>query len=313
MEFKPVEYTIIIPVYNASRSLEELCRRLLEVFVNITDDYEIILVDDASVDDSWSVMERFQCGDPHIKIIQHMRNFGQHRAILCGMAESSGEFVITMDDDLQHPPEEIPLLIETIRNDDLTDVVIGAYQTKCHSWLRNLGTKIIHWITSSIFQINRNLQFTSFRVLRRCVVDELSAINTPRPRIGHMILAVTRRIRNIPVRHEPRSHGKSGYTSRRLVSDALDNILSNSSLPLQLVSYLGFGCSIFSIILALYYLYRYFFIGVSITGWTTIIMLILFFSGVMLFSFGMVGEYLIRILRELRESPRSIIRRKVGF
>lgn len=309
----PVKYSIIIPVYNSADSLKELNERLTDVLASIAADYEIILVDDASDDGSWTVMEHLHASDPRIKIVQHMRNFGQHRAVLSGMNESSGEFIITMDDDLQHPPEEIMHLIEAIQSEEQADVVIGAYQVKQHSWIRNLGTKIIHRFTSSIFHIDRGLQLTSFRIIRRCVVTELVSIHTPRPRIGHMILAVTNRIKNIPVRHESRRQGKSGYTPRRLVSDALDNILSNSSLPLQVVSYLGFGCSILSVILAIYYLYRYFFVGISITGWTTTIMLILFFSGVMLFSFGMVGEYLIRILRELRENPHSIIRKKVGL
>ncbi len=310
----PVEYSIVIPVFNSADSLVELHHRLAEVFDRIApQNYEIIFVDDASTDDSWRMLEQLRRRDRRVKLIQHARNFGQHRATLCGMKYSSGEFVVTLDDDLQHPPEEIPKLIEAMRANGETDVVLGAYDTKRHSLLRNLATSLIRRLTAFIFKVDRGLCLTSFRLIRRSMVDELTALRTPRPRIGHMLLTVTHRIVNVPVRHDARRHGRSGYTLRRLVSDALDNVLTNSSLPLQFVSYLGFGSALAAVVLALYYLYRYFFIGVSVKGWTTIILLQLFFFGALLFSFGIVGEYLIRIMRQLTESPRTVIRRKEGF
>jgi len=305
-----IEYSIVIPVFRSAECLRELYERLTKVFQDISSNYEIILVDDASPDDSWKIMQQLRAKDHRVKIIQHMRNFGQHRAILCGLYHSKGDFVITMDDDLQHPPEEIPKLVDAIKSNDEIDTVIGAFEVKQHSWFRNLGTNVINAITSYVFSKDRALKLTSFRIMRRSIINELENTRYHNPRIGQLLLLITKRIINIPVAHHPRKHGQTSYTFRRLVSDALDNILSNSSLPLQIVSYLGFGSSLLSVVLSVYYLYKYFHAGISVPGWTTTILLLLFFFGILLFSLGIVGEYLIRILREVQGFPRSIIREK---
>jgi len=305
-----IEYSVVIPVYRAADTLQELCERLGNVLGEISPAYEIILVDDGSPDDSWRVMTSLREQNPRIRILQHMRNFGQHEALLSGMECSRGEFVITMDDDLQHPPEEIPKLVEAIRADDAVDVVMGAYKVKQHSWFRNLGTRVINAVVSYVFNKDRNLKLTSFRIIRRPVVAELTLDRSQCPRIGQLLLMITNRIRNIPVEHHARRHGQSGYTFRKLVATALDNILSNSSLPLQVVSYLGFGSAFLSMVLTVYYLAKYFIGGVSVPGWTTVVLLLLFFFGAVMFSFGVVGEYLIRILRETKAPPRRIVRRK---
>ena len=305
-----VEYSIVIPVFKSSECLCELYDRLTRVFKEISPHYEIIFVDDASPDDSWKIIQQLRSKDHHVKMIQHTRNFGQHKATLCGLQHSKGDFVITMDDDLQHPPEEIPKLIEAIRNNDEIDAVFGAYETKQHSWFRNLGANAINAITSFVFIKNKGLQLTSFRIMRRLIVKELENTRYHNPRICQLLLRITHRITNVQVTHHPRKLGRSGYSFRRLVSDSLDNILSNSSLPLQIVSYIGFSSSLLSVVLSLYYLYNYLFVGIAVPGWTTIILLLLFFFGILFFSLGIVGEYLIRILREVQGSPRSIIRKK---
>lgn len=308
-----VAYSIIIPVYRAAGCLPELYDRLTAVLEGICAEYEIIMVDDASPDDSWDVMRGLQGRDPRVKIIQQMRNFGQHKAILCGMQYARGEFIVTMDDDLQHPPEEVPKLIEAIRSDDNLDVVSGAYEVKQHSWFRNIGSQAVNAVMSYVFNKDSNLKFTSFRIMRRNVVRSILRHRVDCPRISQMLLVTTDRIANVSVIHDPRGHGRSGYTLRRLVADALDNILSNSSLPLQVVSYVGFACSFLSVVLGVYYLHKYLFVGVGIAGWTTIVLLILFFFGLLFFSLGVVGEYLIRILRESKRSPRFVERQRIGF
>ncbi|MGA1825569.1 MAG: glycosyltransferase family 2 protein [bacterium] len=305
-----VEYSIVIPVYKSAECLSELYDRLTKVFKEISSCYEIIFVDDASPDDSWKIMQQLRYKDQHVKIIQHTRNFGQHKATLCGLQYSQGDFVITMDDDLQHPPEEIPKLLEAIRNNDEIDAVFASYESKQHSWFRNLGANVINAITSYVFIKNKGLKLTSFRIMRRPIVKELENARYHNPRIGQLILRITHRITNVQVKHHPRKLGRSSYSFHRLVSDSLDNILSNSSLPLQIVSYIGFSSSLLSILLSLYYLYKYLFIGISVPGWTTTILLLLFFFGILFFSLGIVGEYLIRILREVQGSRKSVVRKK---
>lgn len=310
MSTSDLDLSVIVPVYRSEATLRELHSRLCRTLEETGLSFEIVLVDDASSDNSWSVMQQLRSADSRVKIIQHMRNFGQHHALLCGMAHSRGELIVTMDDDLQHPPEELPKLIEALQSDDDIDVVLGDYEVKQHNVFRNLATRLLTAITSWVFQCDRSLPMTSFRAMRRVIVEQLLADQSTFPRINIMILGITGRIKGARVRHDPRKHGRSTYTFRRLASDALANILSNSSLPLQLISYIGFASATLSFLLAFYYLGRYLAGGIGVAGWTTVVLLILFTSGLLLFSFGVVGEYLIRILKEVRKPPRYIVRRK---
>jgi dolichol-phosphate mannosyltransferase/undecaprenyl-phosphate 4-deoxy-4-formamido-L-arabinose transferase len=203
-----------------------------------------------------------------------------------------------MDDDLQHPPEEIPKLVRAIEGNAEIDVVCGHYHQKAHSTFRNLGAAILHRIDHAIFRTDQRVFLSAFRVMRRSVVDEIRLVRHAQPRIGPIILSVTSRIESVPVRHEPRRHGRSGYTLRRLVRDTLSSIMNYSSLPLQVVSFIGVGSAALSIALAIYYLVLYFGRGIGVSGFTTIVLLILFTSGAVLFSFGLVGEYLRRIVAQ---------------
>lgn len=304
-------YSIVIPVYRSSRTLEELCNRLQKVFEeSIQSDFEIILVDDSSPDNSWEIMQSLNKGDERIKIVQLARNFGQHNAIMCGFHIAQGNYVVTMDDDLQHPPEEIPVLIKALDEHPEADVVIGEYISKQHSFIRNLGTKTMNRITSMINGKDPNLKLTSFRLMRAQVVKDMTKISVEKPRIGYLLLKVTNKIINVPVQHDARAYGKSGYTFLRLAKDFFNNIINHSSFPLKLISYIGFLSSVVSFILAFYYLYRYFFIGISVPGWTTLILLVLFYFGILLFSVGLIGEYLIKILTETKRFPQYLIRKK---
>ena len=305
-----VDYSVVVPVFTSSDSLRELHDRLTAVFQDISPRYEIILVDDASSDNSWEIMQQINSEDHRVKIIQHMRNFGQHKATLCGLRHAKGNFIVTMDDDLQHPPEEIPKLVEAITSNESIDVAIGAYQVKQHSWYRNIASKLINATASYVFEKDLNLKLTSFRIMRRYIADELTKSDTYYPRIGQLLLTITNRIVNVSVVHHPRKYGRTGYTFRRLVSDTASNILGSSSLPLQIVSFIGFACSALSVILGVYVLCKYLFIGVSVSGWTSTMLVLLFFFGVLLFSFGIVGEYLLRILQEIKGTSRSLIRNK---
>ena len=303
--------SIVIPVYRGSKTIEELYLRVKNVFdLQIRKEFEIIFVDDASPDDSWEVMKKLRERDNRIKIITFARNFGQHPAILCGMRYATGEFVVTMDDDLQHPPEEIPKLLNDIINNEDCDVIIGKYVVKNHNLLRNFGTFIINKATNSIFDKSNDLRLTSFRVLRKNVVADILQFSTESPRIGQIILQVTNKIKNVDVVHSPRKVGKSGYTFSKLIKDFLDNIISNSALPLKFVTYIGVFSFVVAFLLVLVYLYKYFFVGISISGWTTVILILLLCFGFLFLSIGIIGEYLIRILREAKKLPQYIIRKK---
>lgn len=304
-----MKYSIVVPVYNSEKSLEELYTRINDVFVNvIKESYELILVDDFSKDRSFAVMEELHAKNPSVVAVQLSKNCGQHAALLCGFSFASGDFVITMDDDLQHPPEEIPKLIEGFAQNDC-DVVIGRYKSKKHSLLRNMGTFVSGLVSHKVYGKPKDLELTSFRMLRRNVVDDINHLSVHRPRIGNMILRVNSRIKNVTVEHSQRKYGKSGYSFMHLVSDLINNIVVDSSFPLIVVRNIGIGTFFLSIIMALYYVIKYFTRGISILGWTSMILITLFYNGVILFGIGVIGDYLIRIQDESRKMPNYFVRK----
>ncbi len=306
------KYSVVVPVYNSEKTLQELYSRVCKVFdENLQYEFELILVDDSSKDNSFRIMEQLHKSDERVKLIQLSKNYGQHCATLCGMNYASGDYVITIDDDLQHPPEEIVKLIDYMNCHNNVDVVIGKYDSKKHDWLRNLGSRVINKITNAIQKCPSDLELTSFRLIKINIVQMILNIHVCSPRIGYLLLDVTNNIANVSVHHDERKYGKSQYSLRRLISDFFNNIFNNSVFPLVLLRDIGFTSFLVSIILAIFYLIRYFTRGISIQGWTTIVLLILLFAGLILFGLGIVGEYLLRILNETKKLENYNIRRKI--
>jgi polyisoprenyl-phosphate glycosyltransferase len=303
--------SIVIPVFNASKSLEELCSRIHNVFQQtINEEYEIILVNDGSRDDSWNIMKQLHSKNNSIKIIDLTKNSGQHSAIMCGLNNFSGEYVIMMDDDLQHYPEEIPKLLNEIIQDESLDVVIGVFPEKKHNMIRNIGSKSMQYLGRKIFHMEKGIKFTNFRILRAATASHIAKFSVHRPRIGQLILHTTRRIKTVQVKHDQRKYGKSGYTMIRLFKDFFLNIISNSSLPLRLISYTGLIISLISFFIGCIFLIKFIVHGTSVVGWTSLIVTITFFSGFILLSLGIIGEYLIRILTENYKFPNYLEREK---
>jgi dolichol-phosphate mannosyltransferase/undecaprenyl-phosphate 4-deoxy-4-formamido-L-arabinose transferase len=293
-----VEFSVVIPVYNSEKTLASLVERISAVFNRIGRSYEIVLVDDGSRDGSWKLIQQMHAQGAPLRAFRLMRNHGQHYALKCGLDNCVGRFAITMDDDLQHPPEEIPKLIEALDTDPEVDVVIGKYDSKKHSAYRNFGTWILDATRRIVFRVDPRLTMSSFRIMNRVVLDELCKVRHANPRIGFIILSLTSRVKNTPVHHEPRSEGRSSYTLRKLISNTLDSIISYSPLPLRFVSYLGIFSASISMLLALYFLLLYFLGKIQVSGFMTTTLLILFTGGVIMFSFGLVGEYLSRIISQ---------------
>ncbi len=297
-------YSIIIPVYNSENSLKELYERIMTVFDSVLNEkFEMILVNDSSGDNSWEVMQELHKADKRVKIINLANNFGQHAALLCGLKYFSGEFVVMMDDDLQHPPEEIPKMISVLHENPDVDVVFGDYKSKKHSLHRNLGSFIVNRIGKMVTKRDNDIRVTSFRVVRAELAKKLISINIQQPRVGGLIMHSTNRVMSVEVEHQPRVYGKSGYKFSRLYKDFLSIIIGNSVLPLKIISTFGVIVSLISMLIAAYYFIRYFVRGVSAVGWTSLIVAITFFSGVILFTLGIIGEYLIRILQEAKKMP----------
>jgi dolichol-phosphate mannosyltransferase/undecaprenyl-phosphate 4-deoxy-4-formamido-L-arabinose transferase len=299
--------SVVIPVYRSQAGLDELYKRLHSALDEITPHWEILFVDDCSPDDSWKKLDELVALDPRVRALQLMRNYGQQRAVLTGLAHSQGEFIVTMDDDLQHRPEEIRLLLDTIRSSN-ADVVIGRYRSKKHGLIRRLGTRVAKWLAEKTIGVPSNLSLTSFRIIRHSVAQEVSKIQHSNPVVGYLLFAVTRRFENVEVHHDPRKVGVSNYSLRDLVDYFLCIVTDYSDWPLRALGGAGCALSAGSFALGGFHLFRYFSGAVTVSGFTTIVLLLTTLSGFILIGLGIIGAYLLRILRRDGPDARVAIR-----
>ncbi len=304
-------FSIVVPVYNSEHTIEELYRRLVTVFeTEIHEPFELLLVDDSSRDRSWSIMKRLHASDPRVKIFQMAKNFGQHPALLCGFHYVSGDFVITMDDDLQHPPEELPKMIAVMNERDDVDVILARYENRKHNLIRRIGTRISVHMTTKMLGKDPNLEITSFRLMRRFIVDAIKDTSVHAPQIGNLLVATSNRIINVDVRHDARAFGKSGYTFRELKRELFYDIMTHSVLPLTIVRNIGIFTFLLSIILAVVFLIQFLLGMISVPGWTSIILVLLATCGLTLLSIGILGEYLMHVLNQSKQMPHYVLRQK---
>ncbi|MHC4754076.1 MAG: glycosyltransferase family 2 protein [Planctomycetota bacterium] len=301
--------SIIVPVYKSEDTLQLLYERVDKTFNNIEAEYELIFVDDCGNENTWEVLKSLRESNKKVRIIRLTRNFGQHNALMCGFSFAVGEFIVTIDDDLQNPPEEIPKLIDAIKASG-HDVVYGAPEERKHSFSRNLFSSIFNGFISLIYGKSSNFKLSNFRIIKKSVIDQITKVQTPNPFIGLLILKVTDRIGTVVVKHHERTKGKTTYSTVKLIRHFLNGVLYHSALPLKVVSLLGILSFCISFILGLFYLISYLRGIITVSGWTTLVLLILFFSGIIMFSLGIVGEYLFRIIQEVHRNPQYVIREK---
>ena len=304
-----MEISVVIPCYNSAKSVEELVERISTALQKLNIEYEVILVNDCSQDNTLEITKQLISQYSNIKLIDLMFNVGQFRALYCGLDVSKGKYVVTIDDDLQHPPEEISKLYNAIKNDENIDAVFGKYGDKKHSTFRNLGSSFIKFINEKIYGKPKDLTMSAFRIMRRELVETVLSHKTISPVIGAVILKSTNQIINVDVQHDKRKHGKSNYNFIKLIKATLDNVLNFSSLPLQTISLIGIAVSLVSFLFSMFYLVRYFFTDAGVPGWTSIMVLLNFYAGLILVSLGLIGEYLIRILMEVNGTPKYKIRK----
>lgn len=306
------EISIVIPVYRSEATLPALIDRLSGVLNGMQIPWEIVLVDDNSPDGAWGVLVELQRTDPqHLTIVQLMRNFGQHNAIMGGFHYARGRWIVTIDDDLQNPPEEIPRMHQAIRDQNL-DLVYGEIATKKkHGPIRNLGS----WLVTSFyrFAFQSKVRPTSYRIIRRDVVDQILNYDLNFTYIDGLLCWCTQRVGAVPVTHCSRVEGASGYSWRKLSTLALNLLTNFSLLPLQVVSLLGFALSACGLFLGLYYLLQHFFGNIEQPGYASIIVSIFIMSGVQLLSLGVMGEYLGRMHLNINRKPQFVIRSAIGI
>jgi glycosyltransferase involved in cell wall biosynthesis len=307
----PVELSVVVPVYMNQGGLDEFFRRVKPVLEAVTKRWELVMVDDGSTDGSFGVLQKLRAAEPRIKLIQFGHNHGQHHAILCGLQHSRGDAVITLDDDLQNPPEEIPRFLKALAEGH--HIVIGRIAEKKHSWFRNLGSRSVQALTNTILGKPRHLAFSSYRGLSRQAVDAIAAYKGVHPYLPALILSAvpTYSIVNIDVRHDPRHHGRSTYNLRKLVKLASYLLINHSFIPLRAMIYWGVMVSLGSLVFAVYVALREVFgHHTGVLGWPSLAVLISFFSGNILLALGVLGEYIGRLVQESATNLQFYIFRK---
>jgi len=283
-----VTYSIAVPVYNSENLLDELCSRIIKTLSLYT--FQIIFVDDASVDNSWQVLNKLKQQHPDIiKIVQLQKNYGQHAALLCAFSFCTGDYTITIDDDLQYAPEDILLLIQKEEASN-ADVIYGVTTDKKHSTIRNLGSNLVYFISWLYEDIK--YKGSSFRLINKKVISAI-ADNHSNSYISldNVLRWYTASFSFIDVPHYPRPSGTSGYNTIKLLKLYSGRATSYSILPLKLMTYIGFLFSVIFFLVGTYFICKKFF-GYVPGGFTAIIVTILFCSSIITFCLGIIGQYL---------------------
>ncbi len=297
--------TAVIPVYNSEENLELLLARLSRVLEEHSEAYEIIFVNDSSQDASWQVICDLTNKNHSAKGVNLMRNYGQHNALLAGIRMAQYELIVTIDDDLQHPPEEIPKMLKKL--DEGHDVVYGSAEEKKHGFLRNFSSQITKLAFQSIMKVQVARKISAFRVFRTSLRNAFENYNAPHPSIDVLLSWATVRFSFVDVRHEEREIGKSNYTFRKLLGHAINMMTGFSTMPLRIASLLGFFFTLFGIAVFLFVFLRYMLYGAPVQGFTFLASTIAIFSGVQLFVFGIFGEYLARMYSRIMDRPTYIV------
>ena len=302
--------SIVIPVFNSQATIEEVVVRTVQVMNSEKLSYEVILVDDASSDDSWEKIEALARENKNIIGLQLLKNSGQHSANLCGFRHSKNEIIITIDDDLQNPPEEIPKLIKLINEGK--DLVYGEFSSKKHNFFRSLGSKVVNYINKNVFDIKTNISFSNFRAIDRKIITHICSENHFKPYIPGLILKYSQNIGGISVQHDERKIGRSNYTLRKLISLVFDLLFQHSTIPLRLASILGLLSSFVVFIFGIYTFYQAVISDVAVPGWASIAILLSLSSGLIILSISVIGEYLIRILNQVSHQDSYKISQKIN-
>lgn len=300
--------SVVVPVFNSQNTLVDLVQRLTSVLSSLCSKYEIILVNDGSKDQSWNVIEKLSQDFRNIQGLNLMRNYGQHNALLCGLRAARYEIVVTLDDDLQNPPEEIHKLLDELNQG--YDVVYGTPLKQAQSPWRNLASWITRLALQSTMGVTHARNVSAFRVLRTHLREAFDGYRSPYVILDVLLTWGTTRFSAVTVEHDPRKIGHSNYNLKRLILHAINMVTGFTVLPLQFASFLGFAFALFGVIVLIYVIGRYLIQGGSVPGFPFLASIVAIFSGVQLFALGIIGEYLARMHYRLMERPPYIVRDK---
>lgn len=299
------QLSVVIPVYRSKESLLELYMRLVATLTGIGASFEILFVEDCGGDSSWSVIQKLAAEDERVRGLRMSRNYGQHNALLAGIRAASGALVATLDDDLQHPPEELPKLLAKI--EEGYDVVYGTPEQEQHGFFRDMASQITKMALQSAMGAKTARNVSAFRVFRTQLRRAFDEYRSPSVNLDVLLTWATTRFAALPVRHEARRYGESGYTTRRLLGHAINMMTGYSTAPLKLASVIGFLFALFGVVVLIYVLLRYFLEGVAVPGFAFLASIIALFSGAQLLALGIIGEYLARMHQRTMERPTYLL------
>lgn len=298
-------YSVIIPVYFAADTLPELAVQLIPAMDALGKPYEVLMVNDGSKDKSWEIIQQLTKENPKFIGINLMRNYGQHNALLCGIRQARYDVAITMDDDLQHKPESIPLLLTKM--DEGYDVVYGSPLQEQHGIFRDTASVLTKIALTSIMNAKSARHVSAFRVFRTRIRAAFDSYRGPTVSIDVLLSWGAERIGYIEVEHVARANGVSHYNFRKLVNHALNLMTGFSTLPLRLSTGIGFLTLQFGIGILLYVVIRYLVYGGAVAGFSFLASIISIFAGAQLFALGILGEYLARMHFRLMDKPSYVV------
>lgn len=301
--------SVVVPVYNSSNTLSMLVDEVGKVLPEVTGEFELVLVNDGSPDQSWQVILDLAGTHPWVRGIDLMRNYGQHNATLCGIREACYEVIVIMDDDLQNPPREILKLLEKL--DEGYDVVYGVARKRQQVWWKSLATVIVKRAIGYVMGQQTVRDIGAFKAFRADLRRSFETFHSPDVLVDVLLSWGTARFGSVTVDEAPRTIGKSNYNLFKLIKVSLLVLTSYTTIPLRFASIIGFLFTIFGFGVLTYVLVTYFVAG-SIPGFSFLASTVTIFSGVQLFALGILGEYLARVFERTGERPTYTISRTVG-
>jgi glycosyltransferase involved in cell wall biosynthesis len=301
--------SVVVPVYNSEASLPALVERLTAVLPSIAAGWEVILVNDGSRDRSWDIVRELAAAHVAVRGINLLRNFGQHNALLAGIRDARYTVTVTMDDDLQHPPEEIPKLLDRLASG--ADVVYGTPGALQHGLWRNFFSRATKGAMAHAMRIDNLVDLNAFRAFRTSLRAAFRTYESPHLLLDVLLSWGTSRFAAVTVKHKPRAYGRSNYTPSKLFNQAMLMLTGFSTAPLRIASSIGFFFTLFGIGVLVYVLGRYLISGTSVAGFPFLASIIAIFAGAQLFAIGIIGEYLARIFNRTSDRPVYVVKEVV--
>lgn len=304
-----MKLSFVIPCYRSEKTIESVVNEIGVVVNNLDiNDYEIILANDCSPDNVWSVILKLAKNNPKVKGISLAKNFGQHSALLAGYSQASGDIVVSLDDDGQTPIDELGLLLNKV--DEGYDVVYAYYEEIKQNAFRRFGTFMAQKMGESMIGQPKNLKGSSFYVAKKFVIDEMIKYTNPYPYLAGLVFRVTKNVTSVQTHHRKRMEGKSGYSFKRLFALWFNGFTAFSVKPLELGAYVGIIFAVLGFLYAFITMIRKILHPEIIAGWSSVVSILLILGGMILIMLGLIGEYVGRIYISINEAPQYVIKER---